>query len=145
MSRRATRSALAARTALVDSSAFFALAYPRESNNAAARAIAHRLALERWQLFITNFIRAEAHALILNRLGHHVADRFLQELRRGGATILVRVTEDDEDKALALIDQYRDKDFTLTDATSFVVMERLSITHAFTFDDDFKQYGWIVL
>jgi predicted nucleic acid-binding protein len=26
-----------------------------------------------------------------------------------------------------------------------VVMERLGITHAFSFDDDFRQYGWTIL
>lgn len=58
---------------------------------------------------------------------------------------LVRVTEEDEQAALDLIARYRDKSFSLTDATSFVVMERLGITHAFSFDDDFRQYGWTVL
>jgi predicted nucleic acid-binding protein len=38
-----------------------------------------------------------------------------------------------------------DKDFTLTDATSFAVMERLGITYAFTFDHPFTQYGFIAL
>ena len=30
-------------------------------------------------------------------------------------------------------------------ATSFSVMERLGIQHAFTFDRNFAQYGWTVL
>jgi uncharacterized protein len=58
---------------------------------------------------------------------------------------IVRVEAVVEESALALISRYRDKDFTLTDATSFVLMERLGIRHAFTFDDDFRQYGLIVL
>jgi predicted nucleic acid-binding protein len=130
---------------LIDSSAFFALIYSRETNHPAARAIAQVLDAERWQLVTTNFIRAESHALILNRAGHAVADRFLADLRDRTPIRIVRVTEADEERALALVAQYRDKDFTLTDATSFVIMERVGIRTAFTFDDDFRQYGFIVL
>ena len=45
----------------------------------------------------------------------------------------------------AYLARYRDKDFTLTDATCFAIMERLGIGAAFTFDDDFRQYGVVVL
>ena len=37
---------------------------------------------------------------------------------------------------------YSDKDFSLTDATSFAVMERLRIPQAFTLDQNFAQFGW---
>jgi predicted nucleic acid-binding protein len=96
-------------------------------------------------MVLTNFIRAETHALILNRLGHPLADRFLAQLRQSPSTTLIRVTEQDEEQALALIGRYRDKDFSLTDATSFVVMEGMGITHALAFDSDFRQYGMIIL
>ena len=145
MTGQSTSSIITARAAFIDSSAFFALAYSRDANNPAAREIAQRLASEHWQLFTTNFVRAEAHALILNRANHRVADRFLQGLKGSESPTIMRITEADEEQALALIDRYKDKDFTITDATSFVVMERLGITQAFTFDDDFRQYGLLVL
>ena len=145
MNRRIPTSRHHSRSGFVDSSAFHALVSTRDANHAAALVIAQRLNAERWHLFTTDFVRAEAHALILNRVGHHAADTFLRTLRVGSPTTIIRVDERDEEKALALIDRYRDKDFSLTDATSFIVMERLGITNAFTFDDDFRQYGWIVL
>jgi hypothetical protein len=37
------------------------------------------------------------------------------------------------------------KDFTITDATRFVLMDEHRIRYAFTFDDDFRQYGLAVL
>jgi predicted nucleic acid-binding protein len=94
---------------------------------------------------LSNFIRAEAHALILNRLGRHAADRFLAELASAPRNTLVHLSEADEQAALALIARYHDRAFTLTDATSFVLMERLHITHAFTLDRSFVQYGLLTI
>lgn len=37
---------------------------------------------------------------------------------------------------------YQDKSFSLADATSFVVMERLRSRWAFSFDEHFTQYGF---
>ena len=130
----------ASRSVLIDTSAFYALADPTDAQNIPAKKIARRLTTERWLLVTTNFIQAEAHALILNRLGHRVADRFLAALRASPATTIVQVTPGDEERALALIARYQDKDFSLVDATSFVVMERLGISVAFCFDRNFTQY-----
>ena len=60
-------------------------------------------------------------------------------------TTLVWVTPRDVERAKAIIYQYDDKDFSLTDAASFAVMERLRIVSAFTFDRHFAQYGFTVL
>src|SRR5688572_12717258 len=129
----------------VDSSALFALASTRDQNHSAAVRVAHRLHAERWHMFTSNFVRAEAHALILNRAGHRTADAFLVQFQAAGPTTVIRVDEAAEDQALTLILRYRDKDFSFTDATSFVLMDRLGIQHAFTFDSDFRQYGMTVL
>jgi len=56
-----------------------------------------------------------------------------------------RVRQGDEDTALQLLARNRDKDFSFTDAFSFVVMDRLTIRAAFTFDHHFTQYGFTVL
>ncbi|HZR98495.1 MAG TPA: PIN domain-containing protein [Chloroflexota bacterium] len=133
------------RAAFIDSSAFFALASSRDTNHAAATTIARRLHAERWRLFTSNFVRAEAHALILNRAGHGAADTFLAELREAGPTTLLHVSAAIEEAAIALISRFRDKDFTLTDATSFVLMDEHRIRYAFTFDDDFRRYGLTIL
>lgn len=95
-------------------------------------------------MLTTNFVVAEAHALHLNRLGRGVARAFLASLDTS-STVVVRVTEDDERRGRAIVFRYADKDFSLTDATSFAVMERLGVRHAFTFDRHFEQYGFINL
>ena len=65
----------------------------------------------------------------------------MHEIERGEVTV-VRVSMRDERRARAIVAQYSDKDFSLTDAMSFAVMERLGIGAAFTLDDHFAQYGF---
>jgi len=116
--------------ALVDTSAYYALIDRSERTHQDAVVIQQRLMQERWRLWTTNFILAEIHALTLNRLGYHTALTVLQRIDASNTTI-IRVTADDERSARALIVRYYDKAFSLTDALSFVVMERLDISHAF--------------
>jgi len=128
-------------TALVDTSGFYALTDPRDDHHEDGLATQQHLIAQRYRLFTTNFIVAETHALLLNRLGYHVALRALEDIDRSTTRIL-RVTATDERRAREILVQYDDKAFSLTDATSFVVMERLGIPRAFTFDRNFRQYGF---
>ncbi len=134
----------APRHAMIDTAAFYALTDIAESRHQHALTIHRRLVSERWQLFTTNLIVAEAHGLLLGRLGRRPALRFLDSLDRSPTTI-VRVEPEDEARARRILHQYADKDFSLTDAASFAVMERLRIPYAFTFDRNFIQYGLAVL
>jgi hypothetical protein len=58
---------------------------------------------------------------------------------------VARSRASDEERAREVSYQYDDKDFSMTDAISFAVMERLRITQALTFDRHFAQYGFTVL
>ena len=138
------RRASQARRALVDTSAYFALLDADDANHAQARTISARLIAEGWRLLTTSFVLAETHALLLNRLSQQIATRFLRDMEHSPTTI-VWVTPRDVQRARAIIYQYTDKDFSLTDAASFAVMERLRIPAAFTFDRHFAQYGLTVL
>jgi len=89
---------------------------------------------------MTNFLLAEAHALILARMGGEIARQWLLTFDWN----LIVVSPGDEKCAIEIIKRYDDKDFSLTDATSFAVMQRHGIELAFTFDRHFKQYGLAV-
>jgi uncharacterized protein len=139
MSRRAV-----IRRAFMDSSAFFALLDRHDQRHAEARAIQQRLIRERSRLFTTNLVVAETHALLLTRLSHAISTAFLRDIEQSLTTV-IWVTPADVQLAREIIYRYDDKDFSLTDATSFVVMERAAIPTAFTFDHHFAQYGLPVL
>lgn len=128
----------------IDSSAFFALATPRDRHHGEAIVIQRRLIAEHWQAFTTNLIVGETYTLLLARLGRTIAYRDIEAIRRSRVTRLV-VSSVDENRAWEIIRHYQDKAFSFVDATSFAVMERLRITTAFSFDRDFDQYGFATL
>ena len=51
---------------------------------------------------------------------------------------IVTVKNEDEENAWKIFLQYKDKDFSYTDCTSFAVMESLKIDTAFSFDKHFQ-------
>jgi len=129
---------------LVDSAAYYALTNQESLQHQRAVAVIAQLAAEFRHLFTTNFIVAETHSLLLNRLGRDLAALVLRQIDQSTTTI-VRVSATDEGRAREIITLHDDKDYSLTDAMSFAVMERLRIGEAFTFDRLFAQYGFIVL
>jgi predicted nucleic acid-binding protein len=134
-----------ARRVFVDTAGYYAFVNRRDANHTEARAtLEWLLDSQRW-LFTTNFVLAEIHAMLLTRMGRSIAARALSEIDDNDEITVIRVNVADEARAREIIHQYQDKDFSLTDATSFAVMERLGIAHAFTFDHNFAQYGFIVL
>ncbi len=134
------------RDVFVDTSAFAAVAADNDNRHADALALLNELTSAHARLFTTNLVLVETHALVLARLRRpDLAARIITELYNSKQTLLVRATEADERRALAILTRYQDKTFSFTDTTSFAVMERLGIQHAFSFDSDFQQYGWVVL
>ena len=96
----------------------------------------------RRQFLTTNFVLAEFHALLLSRTESRSALRVLTDVETSPTTTVVRVQPENELRAREILRIYDDKAFSLTDATSFAVMERLGITEAVSFDRHFGQFGW---
>jgi predicted nucleic acid-binding protein len=127
------------RSVLWDSSAILALLDADDADHARAVAVAHDIASERRPSFITNYIEAETHALLLRKLGRSIAREWLLT---GGLTV-VQAFPTEEQKAKEILARHTDKDWTLCDAISFAVLGARHVTRAFSFDDHFRQYGRI--
>ncbi len=123
---------------LVDTSALVALANRQDDNHEYARQIWDKMQTEQCRPFTTNILIIETHTLLLIRAHHTVARSWL----RSQPFTEEWITEQDYTNARKLILKYKDKDFSLADATSFSVMERLRTRWAFSFDDHFTQYGF---
>lgn len=125
----------------VDTGALFAAAVRNDPDHEAAMRW-----LERNQepLVTTDYILAETATLLRMRdktvRGHRLAVRVATSLLRSESALLEKVNEEDLERALEVFRTYRDHLFSFVDCTSFVVMERLGIHHAFAFDRHFDEY-----
>ena len=126
----------------VDSGAFFGHLVAEDAAHDAAVVLFTRAMTESWDLVTTNFVVAETYALLINRArrGRQLALQLIDAVQAGTFRV-ERVSPDDEARAMALVRQQADKTYSLCDAMSFVVMERLGITEAIAFDRHFAEYG----
>jgi predicted nucleic acid-binding protein len=127
------------RLCFTDTSFFYALVDRSDTFHSGCKKLLQQ-AEKQWNRILTTiFIVAESHALILSRLGRYIAYQWLESVME--YAWIERITEDDEVKTRRILRDYNDKDFSYTDAASFVVMERLNIHIAFALDEHFVQYG----
>ena len=126
----------------MDSGAFFALLVAEDGHH--VRALEHFRAAHdaRWRLVTTNAVVYETHGLLVGRAraGRDLGLRFL-EMLIGDAYRVERASPADEARAEFVLRRHSDKDYSLCDALSFVVMERLRIVEAIAFDRHFREYG----
>jgi predicted nucleic acid-binding protein len=134
------------RRVFVDTSAFFAHLVAEDRHHSQARALFERATGESWTLVTTNAVVSETYTLIRFRArnGRELAVAFLDDIRDGLCAV-ERVGPIDEARAVDLLRQYGDKSFSFCDALSFMAMERLGLTEALAFDEDFRSYGKIVV
>jgi uncharacterized protein len=125
------------RGVLWDSSAILALLDADDADHGRAVDVVDEIAGDRRPSFVTNYIEAETHALLLRKLGRAIAREWLFT---GGLPVL-RVLPREEERAKAILATHADKDWSLCDAISFAVMELRGARTAFTFDRHFRQYG----
>ena len=99
--------------------------------------------IENKQRFITtDIVIAETISLLTKRIGKH------KGLEVGGmimsSSVIFRATIDDDvfKEAWQLYKKYKDKDFDLIDATSFVICHKRKIKKILTLDKHFSQMGF---
>lgn len=129
----------------VDTSAWYALALPRDPAHARlARTLRERVS-RGVRIVTTNLVVAETHALLLRRVGRGPAEAFARVVR-GSPNLVVSSTPDLEVAALdEWIARCDDQDFSLTDAVSFAVMAERGIGEALTQDRHFATAGFVVV
>ncbi len=91
---------------------------------------------------MTNLIIVETVTLLRRRAGFDQAKRAGERMLSGAVGEVVHVLPALLDAAWALFLQYDDQELSLVDCVSFAFMRQRSITHAFTFDDDFRTMGF---
>ncbi|MCZ7588748.1 MAG: PIN domain-containing protein [Gaiella sp.] len=120
----------------VDTSAWYAAASTGDRSNARAKEI---LVAER--LVLTDHVLVETWRLLAYRHAPTVAERWWDGIRSGVAEVAL-VGAGDLERAWEVGRRFSDQGFSLVDRTSFVVMERLGLTRAASFDDHFAIYRY---
>jgi predicted nucleic acid-binding protein len=132
------------RRVFVDTGGFVALLVAEDQMHDRAAAIFAAASRERWALVTTNVVVIETYSVLLARArdGRRAAVGFLDAIAGSASSLVVEpVRAEDETQAMALVRTHVDKSYSLCDALSFVVMERLGVSEAIAFDRHFREYG----
>jgi uncharacterized protein len=99
--------------------------------------------LEGGGLFVTSdYVADETLTLLRIRLGIDAAETWWQQVDGSSRVRWEYVSLARADKARSLFFRYRDKDFSFTDCTSFILMRELKLREALTTDHHFPQAGF---
>lgn len=97
---------------------------------------------QRRVLVTTNWVLAEAYTGLVNRIARTAIARLRTAIEQSSFIRVIWVDRFLEELAWQKFLQYDDKAVSMTDCTSFVVMEQWGISTAFTFDRHFLQVGF---
>jgi uncharacterized protein len=129
-------------TVFLDTSYLLALEIENDQN--------HQVAIRHWrrvtralpQLVTTSFILDEVVTFFNSRDYHAKAVQVGNNLLNSPSVQFIHVDAALLFEGWSYFQQHQDKDYSLTDCISFIVMSKLGITTAFTFDKHFEQAGF---
>jgi predicted nucleic acid-binding protein len=96
-------------------------------------------------LVSTDYVLDETLTILRMRLGLKAAEEWWRHFEGSTRVRWEWVGAERADKARAMFFRWRDKPFSFTDCTSFVIMKELNIKSALTSDRHFQQAGFEVL
>ena len=123
----------------VDASFWIALRSREEPEHEAARELGRRLAVERQPLVTTDLVFAEIHAYFSR--WRRLREQILSEFWDSCLFQFRDTTYADKEEAVRLLRANQDKTYSFCDAVSFVVINRLHLRRAASYDEHFRQFG----
>jgi predicted nucleic acid-binding protein len=129
----------------VDTVAWLALVNKSEDLHGAARIVRDQLIQQKAKLITTDFVVVEIANSLARLPLRGVARKLIDFIRTSDTVELVTISPELFEKAYQLYCSRDDKEWGLTDCTSFVVMEMMRMNRAFTADRHFEQAGFTVL
>ena len=126
----------------VDTSAWIALV---EKRHALRQRVAALLQGFPGRLYTSNFVFDETVALCQVRHDHAAARALGSHILDSPDLQLLRLSSQDERRSWELFLDRKDKAYSYTDCTSFVLMRRLGLTEVATLDLDFRREGFVTL
>jgi len=128
-----------------DTSVLYAAVDARDAYHPDAASLLRRLALAGRMIVTSDYVVAETLNLAVARRGRIVADRLLQLLDTSSGLRIEWIGAEHFEAARAFFRTHADHDYSFTDCTSFVLMDRLRIRDALTSDHHFVEAGFRML
>lgn len=122
----------------LDTGVWFAMAVPSDQDHAL---VAPYFASLSAPLLTTDYVVDETLTLLRARGYSHRALALGASFFAGSIATLYYLTEDDVQEAWEIFRKYADKEWSFTDCTSKLVMEKLQISQALSLDHHFAQFG----
>lgn len=124
----------------VDTGTWFALFSRRDINHSKA---VDWIQQNRDRLITTDYVLDELFTLLKVRENSAFANKIAYDFTHNQDVQIEFITPADFELTCQVFHNYQDKDWSFTDCTSKVVMERLGIEVAFAFDHHFEQFGTV--
>ncbi|MEK7849448.1 MAG: PIN domain-containing protein [Candidatus Omnitrophota bacterium] len=125
----------------VDTSGWVALFAENDQNHKKAVSIFEEIKYSKVPIYTSDYCIDETITTILARGSHKQSVLAGEALFTSKIIKIVHVYPDYLQTAWELYQKYKDKKFSFTDVTSFVIMKDLNIKKAFAFDREFVQAG----
>jgi len=129
----------------VDTVAWLALVNKSEDLHDSARTVRDQLIQQKAKLITTDFVVVEIANSLARLPLRGLARKLIDFIRTSDTVELVTIAPELFEKAYQLYCARDDKEWGLTDCTSFVVMQKMRMNRAFTADRHFEQAGFTVL
>ena len=125
----------------VDTNGWVALFVDNDQNHKKAVSIFEDIKSSKALVYTSDYIIDETITTILARGNHKQSVLAGEALFTSKIIKIIHVSADYLQSAWELYRKYKDKNFSFTDVTSFVIMKNLGIRKDFAFDKEFLQAG----
>jgi predicted nucleic acid-binding protein len=129
----------------VDTAAWLALVNKSDEAHQRAKEIRDDLLRLKAQLVLTDYVVLEVANALCKIPFRPAAIKLIDSIRATKSIQVVEIDKGIYKEAWTLYSERPDKEWSLTDCASFVVMRQTGITEAFTTDGHFEQAGFAIL
>lgn len=133
------------RQIFVDTAGWVAAADSRDSKGSAVREARDNWLSSGGLLTTSDYVIDETLTTIRSRLGLDAAEAWWSQIDGSSRLRIESIDEARRERARVLFFGYRDKEFSFTDCSSFVLMRELHIQRVLTLDHHFRQMGFEVV
>jgi len=129
----------------VDTSFFVALLNSSDADHALALSLQNEARVQRIRKVTSEYVLMELGDGLARLKFHQLASRLISLLRQDPSFEIVPSSTDLFARAVRLYDQRPDKEWGLTDCSSFIVMQELNLKAVLSADHHFRQAGYQAL